>query len=67
MNERRTWNNPTREPWNPAIHQLLRAVDHHNEAFFKDGKEWHLEKAAMLRQYVRELKEWIQEEESINE
>jgi hypothetical protein len=47
-----------------VIHQLLRAIDHHNEAFFKDGNEWHLDKAMMLRQYVRELKDWLHEEET---
>jgi hypothetical protein len=64
MNERRTWNTPTREPWNPVIHQMLRAIDHHNEAFFRDGNDWHIEKAIMLRQYVRELKDWLNEEET---
>ena len=64
MNERRTWNTPTREPWNPIIHQLLRAIDCHNEAFFRDGNEWHMEKAIMLRHYARELKDWLHEEET---
>jgi hypothetical protein len=64
MNERRTWNTPTREPWNPVIHQMLRAIDNHNEAFFRDGNDWHIEKAIMLRQYVRELKDWLHEEET---
>jgi hypothetical protein len=64
MNERRTWNTPTREPWNPVIHQMLRAIDHHNEAFFRDGNDWHIDKAIILRQYVRELKDWLNEEET---
>ena len=46
------------------IHQMLRAIDCHNEAFFRDGKEWHLNRAIMLRQYVRELKDWLNEEEA---
>lgn len=55
----REWNTPLREPWNPVICQLLRAVDHHNVAYFRTGDRWHLEKAAQLRAYVRELKDWI--------
>jgi hypothetical protein len=64
MNERRTWNTPAREPWNPVIYQMLRAIDHHNEAFFRDGNDWHIDKAIILRQYVRELKDWLNEEET---
>lgn len=61
---RREWNTPVREPWNPVIHQLLRAVDHHNRQFFATGDKWHLEKAELLRQYVRELKTWILSQEN---
>jgi hypothetical protein len=43
---------------------MLRAIDCHNEAFFRDGDDWHTEKAIMLRQYVRELKDWLNEEEA---
>jgi hypothetical protein len=59
MNERRTWNNPTREPWNPVIHQCLKAIDHHNVLYFQTGDKYHVEQAAFLRQYVRGLKDWI--------
>jgi len=64
MAERRTFNTPLREPLNPIIHQLLKAVDWHNSQYFKDANHWHLEKAAAIRQYVTELKAWIYEQES---
>jgi len=63
MNERRTFNTPLREPLNPIIHRLLQAVDWHNSQYFKDGNLWHLEKADIIRQYVRELKAWVYEQE----
>lgn len=59
----REWNTPVREPWNPVIHQLLRAVDHHTMEFLAGGDRWHLEKAELLRGYVRELKTWIHQRE----
>jgi len=59
----REWNTPVREPWNPVILQLLRAVDHHNSQFLATGDHWHAEKAEQLRQYVRELKTWIHQQE----
>ena len=64
MEERRTFNTPIREPWNPVIHRLLQAVDHHNSAFLRDGNPWHLQKAALIREYVHELKTWIHAEEA---
>jgi hypothetical protein len=59
VNEKRTWNNPTREPWNPVIHHCLKAIDHHNALYFQTRDPWHLEKAILLREYVHELKTWI--------
>lgn len=59
----REWNTPLREPWNPLIHQLLQAIDRHNSLYFATGDRWHLLKAAELRQYVRELKDWISRHE----
>lgn len=64
--ERRTWNTPMRERWNPVIHQCLRGIDYHNELYFKTGDAWHLEKASYLRRYVIELKEMIKREEKQN-
>ena len=65
MTDKRTWNNPTREPWNPVIHQLLRAIDHHNRLYFDEKDPWHLEKAEELREYLKELKHWIFKTEAI--
>ena len=63
MTERRTFNTPLREPWNPIVYQCLRAVDCHNEQYFLTGNAWHLEQSELLRHYVRSLKDWIREEE----
>ena len=63
MSERRTFNTPLREPLNPIIHRLLQAVDWHNSQYFKDSNPWHLQKADTIRQYVRELKAWVYEQE----
>ena len=63
MTERRTFNTPLREPLNPIIYQSLRAIDWHNAQYFLSMDQWHLEKAAIIRQYVRELKAWIYEQE----
>ena len=63
----REWNNPIREPWNPVVHQLLKAIDHHNRKYFETQNDWHLEKAKYLRLYITELKEWIIREEKNSE
>jgi hypothetical protein len=63
MTERRTFNTPLREPWNPIVYQCLRAVDCHNAQYFLTGNVWHLEQSELLRHYVRSLKDWIREEE----
>ena len=62
--ERRTWTTSVRTPWNPIIHNLLKAIDHHNVLYFQTANKWHLDKAAMLRAYVDELKSWIHKEEA---
>jgi hypothetical protein len=59
MSEKRTWNTPIREPWNGPIAQMLKAIDEHNREYFLTGNAWHLQKAAMLREYLVELKEWL--------
>jgi hypothetical protein len=43
---------------------MLRAIDRHNICYFATGDEWHILKAAELRGYVVELKDWIKSQES---
>ena len=55
----REWNTPHREKWNAPIHQILKAIDNHNQEYFRTKNPWHLQKAQMLREYLIELKNWI--------
>jgi tRNA A37 N6-isopentenylltransferase MiaA len=64
---RREWNTPIREPWNPVIHNILKAIDNHTAAYIQDRNLWHLNKAQELREYVTELKGYIYSEESNRE
>jgi hypothetical protein len=57
---RREWDTPVREPWNPVIHHLLKAIDLHTREYLKTGDRWHAENANALRKYVAELKDRIQ-------
>jgi hypothetical protein len=66
MDERRTFNTPIREPWNAPIHNCLKAIDAHMALYFATRDKWHLDKAAMLRTYLYELKTWIHAEERRN-
>jgi len=63
---KREFNTPERDSWNAPIHQILKAIDAHNAAFFVDRNLWHIEKAEMLRCYLHELKTWIHKQESIS-
>jgi hypothetical protein len=63
MSERRTWDSPVRQPWNPVIYHLLKAVDTHNQLYFRTSDPWHLQKANEARIYVKELKDWIKSQE----
>lgn len=56
---KRTWNTPVREPWNPVIKQCLNAVDEHMRLYFETGNSWHVAQAEILRKYTLELKKWI--------
>jgi hypothetical protein len=55
----RTFNTPIREPWNPIIYSLLKAIDNHMALYLRHRDLWHLRKAAMLREYVHEIKAYI--------
>lgn len=63
----RTYNNPIREPWNPVIKKCLDAIDTHIRLHLKTGDDWHLSQAEVLRQYVRNLKDWIHLQEKEND
>ena len=59
----REWNTPIREGWNSPIHNILKAIDNHTQEYLKDGDDWHLKKAQILREYISELKTWIHKNE----
>jgi len=60
----REFNTPTRSSWNAPIHQILKAIDNHNQEYFKTKNIWHLQKAEILRDYISELKTWIHKNEN---
>jgi hypothetical protein len=55
----REFNTPHREKWNAPIHQILKAIDNHTHEYFKTHDPWHLEKAQELREYIKQLKDYI--------
>lgn len=59
MSNKRTWNTPIRENWNPVIKECLNAIDYHVAFHIETGESWHEERAQILRKYVADLKEWI--------
>lgn len=59
----REWNTPVREPWNRLIKETLEAIDRHEALYRSSGEGWHVRSAHALRQYLRELKDWIIREE----
>jgi hypothetical protein len=65
VSEKRTWNNPTREPWNPVIKACLNAIDNHVQLYLRTGDSWHMDQAQALRAYVQELKTWIVDTERV--
>lgn len=60
------FNTKQRESWTAPIHNILKAIDCHNQEYFKDNDIWHLEKAEELRNYIKELKDWIIKKELDN-
>jgi hypothetical protein len=46
------------------IAQSLKAIDLHVACFLTTGESWHLSKAHELRDYVRQLKDWLYKQES---
>jgi hypothetical protein len=61
--ELRTWNTPIRDPWNPIIKHCLNAIDYHIDLFVQTHDPWHFCQAQKLRDYLKDLKNWITEEE----
>ena len=59
----REWNTPIRECWNAPIRQILKAIDNHTLLHLQTGDPWHLAAAEKLREYLHELKTWIQSQE----
>ena len=64
--DRRTWNTPIREPWNPVIKSCLNAIDEHVRLYFETQDAWHMDQAQTLRLYVAQLKQWILRSEGKN-
>ena len=60
----RTFNTETRECWNEPIHQILKAIDNHTRLHLETGNFWHEEQANILRQYLRDLKDFIRKKEN---
>ena len=55
----REFDTPQRTEWNKPIHNILKAIDNHNQEYLKTKNIWHLQKAQILREYISELKSWI--------
>ena len=59
----REWNTDYRQPWNPIIKKCLDAIDIHTRLHLETGDVWHHQQSEKLRDYLRELKDWIHETE----
>lgn len=59
----REFNTEFREPWNPVIKKCLDAIDLHTALHIETQDQFHIEQSKLLRQYVRNLKDWIHETE----
>jgi len=55
----REWDNDTRNPWNPKIHNILKTIDLHTKMHLETGNDFHWYQAEALRKYVSDLKTWI--------
>lgn len=59
----RTYNTKVREPWNPKIKTILDAIDLHIKLHLETGEVFHINQAEILRNYVYNLKSWIESQE----
>ena len=41
----REWDNDTRNPWNPKIHNILKTIDLHTKMHLETGNDFHKFKA----------------------
>jgi hypothetical protein len=60
----RTFNTVHREDWNKKIHNILKTIDLHTTLYIKTNNFWHEEQAQELRNYVKNLKTWIIDQEN---
>lgn len=60
---KRTWDTSVRSSWNVRIFHMIKAIDAHNEIYFQTSDYRHLAQAECLRKYIKDLKDWIKEEE----
>lgn len=60
----REWDTPVRGPWNSLIKEALAGIDRHEALYRATGLGGHARSAALLRNYVTELKDWIYAEEA---
>ena len=44
----REWDSEEREPWNPKIATIVKAIDLHNVYYFKDGDERHKQRVTLF-------------------
>lgn len=59
----REWSTDIRDPWNAKIHSILKTIDLHTELHLETGEEFHINQSNILRNYLRELKTWIHNQE----
>jgi len=62
----RTYNTKIREPWNPKIKTILDTIDLHITLHLETGEAFHVHQAEILRNYVYNLKSWIEIQEKNN-
>lgn len=66
---KRTYSTKTRKPWQDSVAQILRTIDLHNKLSLKDpdNRNFHMSMAKDLKKYLVDLKDWILEQESVEE
>jgi hypothetical protein len=62
----REWDNDTRYPWNPKIHNILKTIDLHTKMHLASGDDFHWRQSEILRKYISDLKTWLHSKEIEN-